>query len=96
MLGHSGPNDKQNLVLMSTLNRGQVPQPRTPSLKFTNNIICESSNSASTESDPAGGVFATAEGAFSKKILAIEGSLAGRHFDDIIIDTVSAVSLIST
>ena len=96
MLGHSGPNDKQKSVLMSTLNRGQVPQTRTPPLKFTNNVICESLNSASTESDPAGAVFAAAEGTFSKGILAIEGSLAGRHFDDIIIDTWSAVSLIST
>ena len=96
MLGHSGPNGKQKSVVMSTLNRGQVPQTRTPSLKFTNNVICESSNSASTETDLAGAVFAAAEGAFSKGILAIEGSLARRHFDDIIIDTGSAVSLIST
>ena len=96
MLGHSVPNDKQQSVLMSTLNRGQVPQTRTPSLKFTNNVICESSNSASTESDQAGAVFAATEGAFLKGILAIEGSLAGRKFDDIILDTGSAVSLIST
>ena len=65
-------------------------------MKFTNNVICESSNSTSTESDPAGAVFAATEGAFSKGILAFEGNLAGRHFDDIIIDTGSAVSLIST
>ena len=96
MLGHSGPNDKQKSVLMSTLNRGQVSQTRTPFLQFTNNVICESLNSAATESDPAGAVFAAAEGAFSKGILAIERSLAGRHFDDIIIDTGSAVFLIST
>ena len=96
MLGHSVPNDKQQSVLMSTINRGQVSQTRTSSLKFTNNVICESSSSASTESDPAGAVFAAAEGAFSKGIYAIEGSLAGRHFDDIIIDTGSAISLIST
>ena len=65
-------------------------------MKFTNNVICESSNSPSTESDPAGAVFAATEGVFSKGILAIEGNLAGRHFDDIIMDTGSAVSLIST
>ena len=41
-------------------------------------------------------MFAAAEGAFLKGILAIEGSLAGHHFDDIIIDTGSAVCLIST
>ena len=96
MLGHSGPNDKQKSVLISPLYRGQVPQTRPPSLKFTNNVICESSNSASTESDPAGAVFAAAEETFSKGMLAIKGSLAGRHFDDIINDTGSAVSLIST
>ena len=96
MLGHSGPNDKQKSVLMFTLNRGQVPQTRTPSLKFTNNLICKNSNSASTESDLAGAVFAAADGAFSQGILVIEGSLPVRHFDDIIIDTGSAVSLIDT
>ena len=80
---------------MSTFNKGQVPQTRTPSLKFTNNVICENSNSSSTEADTANAVFATRDKAFSKGILAIEGNLAGRHFD-IIIDTGSAVSLIST
>ena len=80
---------------MPTFNTGQVPQTRT-SLKFTNNIICENLNSPLTEADTAGAVFATGEKAFSKGILAIEGNLAGRQFDDIIIDTGSAVSLIST
>ena len=81
---------------MSTFNKGQVPQTKTPSLKFTNNVICKNLNSSSTKADTAGAVFATGEKAFSKGILAIEGNLAGRHFDDIIIDTGSAVSLIST
>ena len=81
---------------MSTLNQGQVLQTRTHSIKFTNNVTCESSNSALTKSDPAGAVFATAEGAFSKRILAIKGSSAGRYFDDIIIYMGSAVFLIST
>ena len=76
---------------MSTFNKGQVPQTRTPSLKFTNNVICENSISSSTEADTAGAVFATDGKAFSKGILAIEGNLAGCHFDDIIIDTGSAV-----
>ena len=71
MLEHSESDDKQKSVLMFTLNRGKVSQTRTPSLKFTNNVICESFNSASTESDPANAVFAVTEGAFSKGILAI-------------------------
>ena len=81
---------------MSTFNKGQFPQTRTPSLKFKNNVICKNSNSSSTKADTAGAVFATGEKAFSKGIFAIEGNLAGHHFYHIIIDTGSAVSLIST
>ena len=65
MVGHSGHNDQQKVFLMSTVNRGQVPHTRTFSLKFTNNVICESLNNASTESDTPGAVFAATKGAFS-------------------------------
>ena len=61
MVEYSGPNQKQKSVFMSTFNKGQVPQTRTPFLKFTNNFICENSNSPSTEVDTAGAVFATGE-----------------------------------
>ena len=81
---------------MSTFNKGQVPHTKTTSLKFTNNVICDNSNSSSTDVDIANSIFATCEKAFVKGILAFEGNLAGCHFDDIIIDTGSAVSLIST
>ena len=87
MVEYSGSNQIQKSVLMSTLNNGQVPQTRTPSLKFTKNVICENSNSSSTEADTAGVIFATVEKAFSKGILAIKENFAGPHFDDIIIDT---------
>ena len=63
---------------------------------FTNNFICENSNGSSTEADNAGAVLATGKITFLKGILAIEGNLLCRHFDDIIIGTGSAVSLIST
>ena len=81
---------------MSTFNKGQVPQTRTPSLKFTNNVIYENSNSSSKEADTANAEFATGEKAFSKSILIFEENFAGRNFYDIIIDTGSAVSLINT
>ena len=35
MVGHSVANDKQKSVLMSTVNRGQVPHTKTLSFKFT-------------------------------------------------------------
>ena len=93
MAGSFEPNERPKSVFISTFNNGKVPQTRTPSF---NNVICENSNNFTTESDPASAVFAAGEGTLSKGILAIEGNLAGRHFDDIIVDTGSAVSLIST
>ena len=65
-------------------------------IKFTNNVIGKNSNSSSTEADTAGAVFATKEKTLSKGIVVIEGNLACRHFDDIIIDTVSAIFVITT
>ena len=93
MVGYYGPNQKQQSVFMSTFNKYQVPQTRTPVLQFLNNVICKNSNSSSTENDTARAVFDTGDKPFSKGIRAIEGNLAGCHFDDIIIDTGSAVSL---
>ena len=93
MAGSVEPNERQKSVFMSTFNNGKVPQTRTLSFNY---VICENSNGFTTESDPASAVFAAGEGTLSKGILAIEGNLACRHFDDIIVDTGSAVSLIST
>ena len=93
MAESSEPNERLKSVFMSSFNNSQVPQTRPPSF---NNVICKNSNGFTTESDFASAVFAARERKLSNGILAIKGNLAGRHFDDIIVDTGSAVSLIST
>ena len=86
-------NERLKSVFMSSFNNNQVPQTRPPSF---NHVLCKNLNCFTTKSDFASAVFAAGERKLSNGILAIEGNLAGRHFDEIIVNTWSAVSLIST